>query len=177
MAGVIETVFNEKADTLVFTVAGVGEIRMPLNVLNTDIQKQAMVHGLRQKVADAAALSRNPETGKPATPEDKFRAMQRVAERLMGMDGGPAEWNARPGAGEGQPGSLLVQALVRITGRPVAEIDAEVGKMDKKTQAALRADPDVAPVVAQIKADQDAKAGRGVDTKGLLGKLRAGDPA
>lgn len=172
MASVIETNVNRPAKTLIVTVAGVGEIRVPIDVLNQDIIEQAIYHGLKQKIVDAAALSRNPETGKSATPEEKFAAMQAVAERLMGMSG-PAEWNARAES-DGTPEGLLARALMKVTGQDADTVSKFLKALDKKAQAALRADPDIAPVIAEMKAAADASRGRGVDTAGLLAALKGG---
>lgn len=69
--------------------------------------KESVVHGLRQKVSDRAAIGRDPETGASATPEEKFAAMKECADRLMA--GGP--WNAVQTGGAGAQGGLLFRAM------------------------------------------------------------------
>lgn len=155
-------------DTITFFVAGAGQLAITLSELNDAVKEAAMLHGLRQKIADAAAIPRNTETGKSATAEEKLAAMTRVRDRLVGGDG---EWNSR-GEGDGTSGaSLLARALAEATGRTLADMVEEVKKMDKKTQAAMRADKVIAPIVARIKSEDDGRAGKGVDTKALLGSL------
>ena len=57
--------------TLALTFANGETLTMRGDALNGDVQQYAMMHGLKQKLVDAAAISRNPETGRAATVEDK----------------------------------------------------------------------------------------------------------
>jgi hypothetical protein len=134
--------------------------------LSDDIRKAAMMHGLKQKLVDAAAISRNPENGRAATVETKFLAVKDVADRLAG-----GNWNKpREGAGGGV-GGLLFQALVRMyEGRKTAE-DIKTyldGKTDAE-KAALRKNPRVADIIATIRAE-NTKPGD-TDTDELLAEL------
>jgi hypothetical protein len=47
--------------------------------LSNVLMAEALWHGMKQKLVDAAAISRNPETGRSATVEDKFDAVQTVS--------------------------------------------------------------------------------------------------
>lgn len=141
--------------------------RLELNVFDLveSIRTQAMLHGLKQKLIDAAAISRDPETGKSATPDDKWAAVRAVYDRLM-----RGEWNATRGEGTGSGNGLLFRALVRMY--PAKTADQLREYLDGKTkaeQAALRANPKVAAVIEEIKAES-VKAG-GVDSDSLLDEL------
>src|SRR5258708_5568542 len=92
---------------MVFTVEGVGTFGIEMNRLNPEINEQAAIHGLVQKVSDRAAIGRDPETGASASPVEKFAAMKECADRLMA--GGP--WNAVPTGGTGSTGGLLYRAM------------------------------------------------------------------
>lgn len=151
----IETTFNDKTQELVILVAGVGEIRVAVDTLAQEIRQTAIVHGLKQKIVDAAALSRDPETGRSASPEQKFQAMKEVADRIT--DPVAPSWNARAGEGSGGEGGLLVRALMRMSGKDRETVVREVQNWDKKQQAAVRALPDVAAVIAKIKEEDGAK--------------------
>lgn len=125
--------------------------------LAPSIIAQAIVHGLKQKLVDAAAISRNPETGRSATVEDKFAAVKEVYDRLLS-----GQWNkTREGGAGGGNGGLLFAALVRLyAGR---KTDEEIrgflaGKSDAE-QAALRASSRVAPIIQAIKDERAAKKG------------------
>lgn len=66
---------------------------------------QAMIHGYKQKIADAAAISRDTTTGRSATDADKRAAMQEVVDRLN-----RGEWSATAKATG--PKKVNVDALV-----------------------------------------------------------------
>lgn len=134
------------------------------------IAEQALMHGLKQKLVDAAAISRNPDTGRSATIEDKFAAVKEVYDRLLS-----GEWNKRREGGSGGNGGLLFAALVRLyAGRKTDEEIREflAGKTDAE-QAALRASSRVAPIIADIKAERDAKKADKVSGDDLLAGLDA----
>ena len=77
----------------------------------------ALIHGFKQKIADAAAIARNPETGKSATMADKRAAMQKVVDQLNdGM------WNAERTGGTGNVGGLLAVAIAAVKGLPIERV-------------------------------------------------------
>jgi hypothetical protein len=133
--------------------------------LATDIQQQAMMHGLKQKLVDAAAISRNPETGRAASVEDKYQAVKAVFDRLLS-----GQWNATREGG-GTTGGLLAQALVRMyAGRKTADdIKAFLAEKTDAEKAALRKNPRVAAIIDDIRAEQGKAAD--IDTDELLGEL------
>jgi len=133
-------------------------------VLDSEIVDQATMHGLKQKLVDAAAISRNPATGATATIEDKYQAVLAVYNRLL--DG---EWNKQREAGEsaGSTG-LLFRALCRLY--PAKSSDTIRTYLDGKTkseQAALRANPKIAAIIDTIRAEKS----RDIDADSLLAEL------
>lgn len=141
------------------------QLTVEVLALSADIQRQALLHGLKQKLVDAAAISRNPETGRTATIEDKFAAVKEVYDRLLAGD-----WNKRREGG-GNAGGLLLQALARLyPEKDVETLRAYVEKLSRSEQAALRANTRVAPVIAEIQAERG-----GVDSDDLLAELELGD--
>ena len=54
------------------------------------VQRRAMVHGFSQRIMDKAAISRNPATGKAASPADKFAAMRGLVDHYMS---GSGDWS------------------------------------------------------------------------------------
>lgn len=141
----IESTINEL--TLVMTFSNGKTIEIDAGTLSTDIQKAAMMHGLKQKLADAAAISRNTDTGRSASIEDKFAAVEEVATRLKANGG----WN-KTREGGGQSGGLLLRALCELMPRKTREelVEWLAGKTDKE-RAALRASERVAAVIATYK--------------------------
>jgi hypothetical protein len=114
--------------------------------LSDDVQRMALAHGLKQKLVDAAAMSCGPN-GRPATIGDKFNAVNEVYQRLL-----IGEWNK---AREGQStGGLLVHALMEMTGKTRDQIVAFLDGKTAKEQAALRANPKVAPIIERMRAER-----------------------
>jgi len=69
-----------------------------MDLMNPTLIDRAAVHGLKQRISDAAALPCNPRTGLPATPKEKFAAI--VA--LVGhYNSGTSEWNRARAEGGG----------------------------------------------------------------------------
>ena len=152
------------SDTLALTFANGETLIMRGGTLNSDVQQYAMMHGLKQKLVDAAAISRNPETGRAATVEDKYQAVKAVYDRLL-----TGQWNAaREG---GNAGGLLAQALTRMyAGRKTVEdIKAFLAEKSDAEKAALRKNPRVAQIIEDIRAEQGKAAD--IDTEELLGEL------
>jgi hypothetical protein len=133
--------------------------------LHPSILEAATLHGLKQKLVDAAAISRNPETGKSATAQDKYAAVKEVYDRIT--DPTNPTWNA---IREGVSGStLLLLALIRHTGKDKAELTEWLGKKSDAEKAALKRNPKLAAIIAEIQAER-AKAD-GIDTNELLGEI------
>ena len=151
--------------TLALTFANGENLTVRGDTLNSDVQQYAMMHGLKQKLVDAAAISRNPETGRAATVEDKYQAVKAVYDRLLG-----GQWNATREGG-GNAGGLLAQALTRMyAGRKTAEdIKAFLAEKSDAEKAALRKNPRVAQIIEDIRAEQGKTAD--IDTDELLGEL------
>jgi len=133
-----------------------GTITIHSDTLSDAIRHTAMLHGLKQKICDAAAL------GAGYTDIEKFDAMQEVANRLFS-----GEWN-KTGRGDGTGNSgLLFRALCELYPNKTPEIIREFldGK-DKKEQAALRINPKIAAIIDRIRAERNT-----IDTDELLDEL------
>ena len=137
-------------------------LMLEFSMLTESIRQQALLHGLKQKLVDAAAISRNPETGRTATIEDKYDAVKEVYDRLLA-----GEWNKARAGGGGGGGGLLLQALIRLyPAKSADELRDYIGKLTRAQQAALRANSRVAPVIAEIQAERGAD-----DSDDLLAEL------
>lgn len=142
--------------------------RMCIKVASLDavIIRHAVLHGLKQKLVDAAAIARNPDTGRSATVVDKYVAVREVYDRLLS-----GQWNKGRGEGSGSgAGGLLFRALCRLYANKTPEQLREFldGK-SKEEQAALRKNPRIAAIIEEIKAES-AKTD-GIDSDELLGEL------
>lgn len=141
------------------------ELALTASQLTHNVMEYAIFHGLKQKLVDAAAINRNPETGRAATVEDKYQAVKTVYDRLLA-----GAWNATREGG-GATGGLLLQALVRMyAGRKTPEQLREflVDKSDTE-KTALRKNPRVAQIIEDIRAETGKATS--IDTDELLGEL------
>lgn len=152
-------------NTLALTFANGETLTMRGDALTSDVQQYALMHGLKQKLVDAAAISRNPETGRPATVEDKYQAVKAVYDRLLA-----GAWNATREGG-GATGGLLLQALVRMyAGRKtVDELRAFLADKTDAEKTALRKNPRVAQIIEDIRVETGKAAN--IDTDEMLGEL------
>lgn len=132
--------------------------------LTPEIVEAATLHGLKQKLVDAAAISRNTETGRSATVEDKFAAVREVCLRLKA-----GLWNAlREGGGGG--GGLLFRALCRVYPEKSPEtLTAFLAARTDAQKAALRKNPKIASAIDALRAETGKSSA--IDTDELLGEL------
>ena len=139
------------------------ELFLNLGELNSDIIRQATLHGFKQKLVDAAAISRNPDTGRSATIDDKYNAVREVFDRLMS-----GQWNKIRTDGATTKGGLLFRALCLMYADKTP--DAIKAFLDKKTPAektALRNTAKIAAIIATFKQDDDSD----IDADTLLDEL------
>jgi len=160
-------IFVPKA-TLTLTFQNGKEIVIDANTLRAEIREMAMLHGLKQKLVDAAAISRNTSTGKSADVNDKYDAVKKVADRLTSADG---QWNEGRGAAGEAPvksGDLLVRAMMQMTGRDETFIKDFLSAKTKEQRAALKKNPKVVAIIAELQA---ATVTNGINSDELLGEL------
>jgi len=165
---------------LTFAVGeGAGSFSLDTNELTSEIANRATVHGLVQKVSDAAAIAKSELTGDAATDAaTKFAAMQSVAARLTGPDG---EWSKRSGDGSGPVAGIIYRAFEewvnamaaksKKTAPDAAAIRAKYDAMDRAGQLALRNVPAIGKIIERIKSERPAREVAAVDTNSLLGEL------
>jgi len=84
---------------LVFNVLGAGKVELDLTKVHSDILERAAIHGLKQRISDAAALPCDTETGLPATALEKYENLSKLVEHY---NSGTGEWNRTRVAGEGK---------------------------------------------------------------------------
>jgi hypothetical protein len=130
--------------------------------LNGAIRDMAMMHGLKQKLVDAAAISRNSDTGRSATVDDKYNAVREVYDRLCA-----GQWNKSRGEGSATSGGLLFRALCQIYADKTPDaIKAFLDKKSPAEKAALRATPKIAAIIDTLRQPSDD-----VDTDAMLADL------
>ena len=86
-------------------------LRLHPESLAPEIQRAAMLHGLKQKLVDAAAISRDTVTGRAATLATKYEAVKEIFDRITGAGGEAPSWNKPRAGGAGGQGGLLARAI------------------------------------------------------------------
>lgn len=146
-------------NTLMFTVNGAGEFNLDTSALTDDIRWEALLHGLRQKVSDGAAIPRDQlpdDAGEAAAM--KLAAMQEIANRLLAGD-----WSARRGDGSAPVAGIIYRAFEEWAMARAAEkgatisaeqVRASYDARDRAAQLALRNVPAIADIIARMKAER-----------------------
>lgn len=157
------TITHRRVDGKIeFTVLGAGVFTFDPDKVSAENRARAMIHGFLQRISDRAAISRNPENGQPATPQDKFERMKAMAEHY---ESGTTEWGLRAPATPGVDSGLTIRAMIRAgLGADVEAIETILGATQTKRgidrTAALRlwAGTDkVIKAIADLKAESAPK--------------------
>ena len=159
----------ETDGTLVLTFRHGEILRIHPESLAPEIQRAAMLHGLKQKLVDAAAISRDTSTGRAATIATKYNAVKEIFDRITGAGGEAPSWNKPRAGGAGGQGGLLARAIARYKGVEVSAAKAYLDRLTDAQKQALRVDPRIAAVINELRAESAKPAG--IDTDALLGGL------
>ena len=147
-----------------------GEVlRVHPESLTPEIQRAALLHGLKQKLVDAAAISRDTTTGRAATIVTKYDAVKEIFDRITGAGGEAPSWNKPRAGGAGGQGGLLARAIARYKGVEVAAAKAYLDRLTDAQKQALRVDPRIATIINELRMESAKPAG--IDTDALLGGL------
>lgn len=130
------------------------------------IGAKAMMHGLKQKVSDAGAMSADSATGK-VDPAARISKMRRVAEALAA-----GQWELER-TGGGATGGMLAKAIAEAFGKDldVAREFLKGKSEDEKT--ALRNHKPIAAILARM----EAEAASSIDAEAMLAGLLSPEPA
>jgi len=133
-------------DNLTLNFANGKELSIDVTALHPDIIKQATLHGLKQKLVDAAAIGRDMVTGKSATVDEKMEAVLTVYRRITGEN---PSWNA---AREGveKTGGLFIRAMMELTGKTKSQLDEQLATLTKEQVSALKKNPKVMEIIARL---------------------------
>lgn len=154
--GDITTEIIVERQQLEIIAEGVGGLELKLSELSEEIVKYAALHGLKQKIVDAAAL------GAGVSLTEKFEAMSEVFNRLLS-----GEWNKSRNDGEPR-GGLLLEALCRLYPNKSREALREwLSGQDRKQQSKLRSTAKIASMIDQIRVERS----NDLDGDALLAEL------
>ena len=107
-----------------------------LDELKPEIVERLALHGLSQKMGDAASSFSKAENYHGA-----FGAIQSVVDNLQN-----GEWSSRGGSGT----SDLAQAIAELQDLEIDEADEAVGKMDEEQIATFKKHPAIKMKIAEI---------------------------
>jgi hypothetical protein len=140
-----------------FTVLGCEPFTVDPAAIPAHKARRAMIHGLVQRISDGAALSRDKDTGKPASPADKRARMFAIAQHLLD----PATpWEMKgSGGGAPKPDETLLAAVAEVQG-----VDVETMRTRVKAQAEKRG---VTPRAFLAKVREGSQAVRDVEARML----------
>ena len=144
-------------------------LRLHPESLNPEIQRMAMLHGLKQKLVDAAAISRDTATGRAATIVTKYEAVREIFDRITGAGGGTPSWNKPRAGGAGGQGGLLARAIARYKSVTVEQAKAYLDRLTDAQKQALRVAPQIATIINELRAESAKPAG--IDADALLNGL------
>lgn len=142
------------------------ELTISIDMLSPAIRQQAIMHGLKQKLIDAAAIARNTESGQSATVDDKYNAVKTVFDRLT-REGGT--WNAVREGEAKAAGGIFLRAVMELTGKTKAQIDNAMATYTKEQIAALKKNQKVMDIMHRL--EREAAAAKGDNSDDLLAAL------
>lgn len=138
------------------------QLHIDVGALPQAIINQLIVHGLKQKIIDAGAIGRDPETGASASPAEKIDAMIAVGERVKA-----GVWRVTSEGG-GSKGGLLFRALSTLY--PKKDVAGWLDGLSDKQKSALREVPAVKAEIDKIRAKSPAASS--IDAQALLDTLK-----
>jgi hypothetical protein len=136
-----------KARSMVFTLGNGQQIVAGLEGLAPEIVERLAIHGLSQKIGDAAA-----DFSKERDFLGAFTSMGKVWENLQA-----GLWASKGGGGT----SDLVAAIAKIKGVSLEEAQAAVGKANEEQLATLKKHPAIKEAIAKIQAMRAKEAAKG----------------
>ena len=148
---------------------GAPSITIDPATMPTNLNATAALSGYMHRFRDCAALS--VVDGVRPTTAAKRHEIVRLFDHMTSTG---EFYRTGQGDGTGTDG-LLVRALAEAAGLTIDDSRTTVAGWDKKFQAAMRRDPELAPIIERMKLERakDAPAS-GVDTRSVLERLRAG---
>lgn len=159
---------------IVFSVKDAGSITLNLSAVSEAIKARACLHGLNQRIIDAAAKSRDPSTGMPAAPQAKLEAMKRLVDHYAS---GTEDWSPAREASSG-PGldALALFAVAEATEKDLPTTRAFIeagatkhGITQRAYLAKLCTSALVAPILTRLRAAQAPEVSADDELEGLMG--------
>jgi hypothetical protein len=115
-------------------------------------------HGVEQKIGDCIAGETD--------IDDAVASMEDLITRLTA-----GEWSTKRAPGEFSGQSILMKALVEVSGKTAEQVKGFLSPKTAAEKSALRNDNSLRPVIQRLEAEKAAKSPNKVDTTALLGEL------
>lgn len=123
-------------------------------------------HGAEQKLGDELAGLKGADGGK-ADIDDAVLAIDELIDRLYN-----GEWSVKRESNGMAGASILLKALVEVTGKSAEQVKAFLKDKTTAEKNALRNSAKVKPVVDRLEAEKAAKSSKStVDVDSLLGEI------
>lgn len=122
-------------------------------------------YGLREKFTNAASLSKDPTSGKPATAQAKYDSLMEVRAALRNGD-----WDRR-GGGITSDDTLLIDAIVESHGMERDAVRTAVLGWTRDQRMAAQAEEVTAPVFERMKKERDERVAFGVNVANLFASI------
>ena len=151
---IISAVWDEATNSITFGVAGIGNMVLDLDKASATAIK-AKYHGYEQKVRDAGAIPRDVKTGKSATPQEKFDAMQKVVDQLHN-----GEWNVKGGGQVALNRAALFEAVAEVRGVEAQVVEAKFRDRPDEVLRAFLTHGDIAAAYAKRTARDSGQANK-----------------
>lgn len=146
---VIHVDIQPEAGLVIFTVQGQPDaLRLSLDDIHPDMIRYAALHGLKQRVCDAAALDCDPETGRRPTAEEKYLEMQRIIEHLTS---GTDQWRLNGTSGAPRQSLLLTCLREQFPTKPLEALQDYVKGLTAKQKRALLTSEPLASITSRLR--------------------------
>lgn len=140
------------------------KLMLDMSDLSEAVSRRAAIHGMIQRVSDAAAIGKFDKDGVQTTPQAKLERMSRLVEHYAS---GTEEWGLA-GTGGGQGEGLLLQVLkVLRPGDGDEKLRAFVSKLKPNERTKLLNSDKLRPIADSIRAEQ----AKGIDADKMLSAL------
>lgn len=165
--------FNKKQKLVkTSTIADNGDISLRLDFANgatrnfslpvsSPLYGRFAAHGAEQKLGDAIAGESDLNDG-----------VLSIDDLIGRLNNG--EWTVTRAAGSFSGTSILIQALVEVSGKSIEDIKAFLSDKSQAEKLALRRSDKLRPTIEKLEADKASKSKNQVDTDALLGDLGIG---
>ncbi len=159
MAKVCKKIVDVEAGSVSFEFSNGETVTVIANDLSKTVKARALLHGLSQKVGDSYSGA----DGIDAAVE---------AARATVKNLGEGDWNTVREGGAGPRSTVLLQSLIRVSGKTEEECAAVIAKQDEDGLKALRAHPEIKAAGCAIRAEKAAAAADKSDTPSVADLLK-----